>query len=233
MGEGSRRARAHRARVRVLLADGAVRARPAASEVLRRLRRHGLGEVGSVRAPAPWPISALSTGARPRGFSPASGRSPRAPRRASSSPTRKPTSSAPRRRSARPASSRSGTASTASTSRRRTTSPSPFAPGERPIVFTGAMDYWPNVDAVLWFAREVLPGIRERDPSARFYVVGMNPDAAVRALASDPSVVVTGTGRRRSAVSPARAGRRGAAARSRAESRTRCSRRWRWRSRSS
>ena len=40
---------------------------------------------------------------------------------------------------------------------------SPFAPGERPIVFTGAMDYWPNVDAVSWFAREVLP----RDPQAR------------------------------------------------------------------
>jgi sugar transferase (PEP-CTERM/EpsH1 system associated) len=69
---------------------------------------------------------------------------------------------------------------------------SPFPPGERPIVFTGTMDYWPNVDAVLWFAREVLPRIRERDGSARFYVVGMNPDAAVRALASDASAVVTG-----------------------------------------
>lgn len=69
---------------------------------------------------------------------------------------------------------------------------SPFPPGEHPIVFTGAMDYWPNVDAVLWFAREVLPEIRKRDGSARFYVVGMNPDSAVRALASDPSAVVTG-----------------------------------------
>ena len=69
---------------------------------------------------------------------------------------------------------------------------SPFAPGERPIVFTGAMDYWPNVDAVSWFTREVLPEIRRRDASARFYVVGMNPDAVVRALASDPAVVVTG-----------------------------------------
>jgi len=69
---------------------------------------------------------------------------------------------------------------------------SPFAPDERPIVFTGAMDYWPNVDAVSWFTREVLPEIRRRDASARFYVVGMNPDAVVRALASDPAVVVTG-----------------------------------------
>ena len=69
---------------------------------------------------------------------------------------------------------------------------SPFAPGERPIVFTGAMDYWPNVDAVSWFAREVLPDIRRRDAAARFHVVGMNPDSTVRALAGDPAVSVTG-----------------------------------------
>jgi sugar transferase (PEP-CTERM/EpsH1 system associated) len=67
----------------------------------------------------------------------------------------------------------------------------PFQPGERPIVFTGAMDYWPNVDAVVWFAREVLPLLRRRDPAVRFYVVGMNPDGAVRALASDAAIVVT------------------------------------------
>ena len=69
---------------------------------------------------------------------------------------------------------------------------SPFAPGERAVVFTGAMDYWPNVDAVAWFARDVLPEIRRRDPGVRFYVVGMNPDAAVRALGNDPATVVTG-----------------------------------------
>jgi sugar transferase (PEP-CTERM/EpsH1 system associated) len=70
--------------------------------------------------------------------------------------------------------------------------PSPFAAAERPLVFTGSMDYWPNVDAVVWFAREVLPILRQRDAALRFYVVGMNPDLAVRALADDPSVVVTG-----------------------------------------
>jgi glycosyltransferase involved in cell wall biosynthesis len=59
-------------------------------------------------------------------------------------------------------------------------------------VFTGAMDYWPNVDAVVWFAREVLPAIRSEQPTARFYVVGMNPDASVRALASEAAVTVTG-----------------------------------------
>ncbi len=70
--------------------------------------------------------------------------------------------------------------------------PSPYREGEHPIVFTGAMDYWPNIDAVLWFAREVLPGILERDPLARFYVVGMNPDAVVRGLSRSATTVVTG-----------------------------------------
>jgi sugar transferase (PEP-CTERM/EpsH1 system associated) len=70
--------------------------------------------------------------------------------------------------------------------------PSPFAPGERPIVFTGAMDYWPNIDAVTWFAGEVLPELIRRDSSVCFYVVGMNPPAAVRALANHPGTTVTG-----------------------------------------
>jgi glycosyltransferase involved in cell wall biosynthesis len=54
------------------------------------------------------------------------------------------------------------------------------------------MDYWPNVDAVVWFAREVLPRIRQHDASARFHVVGMNPHRTVRALGSDAAVNVTG-----------------------------------------
>jgi sugar transferase (PEP-CTERM/EpsH1 system associated) len=69
---------------------------------------------------------------------------------------------------------------------------SPFAAGERALVFTGAMDYWPNVDAVTWFVREALPRLRERHPSLRFYIVGRSPAAAVQALASE-DVVVTGT----------------------------------------
>jgi sugar transferase (PEP-CTERM/EpsH1 system associated) len=68
---------------------------------------------------------------------------------------------------------------------------SPYPAGERPIVFTGAMDYWPNIDAVSWFAREALPRIRGREPAARFYVVGMNPAPAVGALAKDAAVRVT------------------------------------------
>jgi len=70
---------------------------------------------------------------------------------------------------------------------------SPFAPDEAAIVFTGAMDYWPNVDAAVWFATDVLPLIHRKRPTARFYVVGMNPSQTVRDLSADPQVVVTGS----------------------------------------
>jgi len=69
---------------------------------------------------------------------------------------------------------------------------SPYPAGVRPLVFTGAMDYWPNIDAVCWFAREALPKIRAQAPAVRFYIVGMNPPPAVRALQKDPAVEVTG-----------------------------------------
>jgi sugar transferase (PEP-CTERM/EpsH1 system associated) len=68
---------------------------------------------------------------------------------------------------------------------------SPYADAEIPLVFTGAMDYWPNVDAVAWFAGEVLPELTSRWPALRFYIVGRNPAAAVRKLANE-RVVVTG-----------------------------------------
>ena len=69
---------------------------------------------------------------------------------------------------------------------------SPFAAGETPLVFTGAMDYWPNIDAVSWFATDVLPRLRTVHPQLRLHIVGRSPTAAVRALAGE-SVVVTGT----------------------------------------
>jgi sugar transferase (PEP-CTERM/EpsH1 system associated) len=68
----------------------------------------------------------------------------------------------------------------------------PFADGELPIVFTGAMDYWPNIDAVTWFVAEMLPSLLHLAPKVRFYIVGRSPTAAVQALASE-GVVVTGT----------------------------------------
>ncbi len=69
---------------------------------------------------------------------------------------------------------------------------SPFGAEPYPLVFTGAMDYWPNVDAVCWFAREVLPRLLQHWPGLRLHIVGRSPTAAVQALAG-PDVTVTGT----------------------------------------
>ena len=60
------------------------------------------------------------------------------------------------------------------------------------VVFTGSMDWEPNIDAVAYFCQEVFAGIRAEFPSAVFQIVGRNPHTRVRQLASD-SVEVTGT----------------------------------------
>lgn len=60
------------------------------------------------------------------------------------------------------------------------------------VVFTGAMDYWANVDAVLWFSQQVWPLVRQRHPEARFYIVGGNPTQQVQALNGRDGIVVTG-----------------------------------------
>ncbi len=70
--------------------------------------------------------------------------------------------------------------------------PTPYGPDEQALVFTGAMDYWPNADAAVWFAEAVFPQVRARRPKACFYIVGRNPTPAVRRLAHGPGVVVTG-----------------------------------------
>ncbi|MCD2451845.1 TIGR03087 family PEP-CTERM/XrtA system glycosyltransferase [Methylicorpusculum oleiharenae] len=70
--------------------------------------------------------------------------------------------------------------------------PSPFKVSETPIVFTGAMDYWANVDAVVWFAKVVFPTIYSKNKSARFYIVGSKPAKEVLALSELPGIVITG-----------------------------------------
>jgi glycosyltransferase involved in cell wall biosynthesis len=54
------------------------------------------------------------------------------------------------------------------------------------------MDYWPNVDAVQYFARAVLPRLRQDCHGATFWIVGSSPTRGVLELASLPGVVVTG-----------------------------------------
>ncbi|ALS97651.1 TIGR03087 family PEP-CTERM/XrtA system glycosyltransferase [Lacimicrobium alkaliphilum] len=69
--------------------------------------------------------------------------------------------------------------------------------GPRPIadnylVFTGAMDYWANVDAVLWFVEHVWPVIHKQHPALKFAIVGGNPTDKVKALARRENILVTG-----------------------------------------
>jgi len=69
---------------------------------------------------------------------------------------------------------------------------SPYEENEQVIVFTGAMDYWANVDAVLWFASEIFPVIRKAHPKVNFYIVGSNPKESVRSLGNEEGIYVTG-----------------------------------------
>lgn len=69
---------------------------------------------------------------------------------------------------------------------------SPYDDGGPVLIFTGAMDYWPNVDAVSWFATEIFPRVRDKVAGVRFYIVGANPSDDVRDLAGQDGVFVTG-----------------------------------------
>jgi sugar transferase (PEP-CTERM/EpsH1 system associated) len=68
----------------------------------------------------------------------------------------------------------------------------PYNVGVPNFVFTGTMDYVPNVDAVTWFANEILPAIRRNLPDAQFHIVGANPAQAVQNLTRIKGVHVTG-----------------------------------------
>jgi sugar transferase (PEP-CTERM/EpsH1 system associated) len=60
------------------------------------------------------------------------------------------------------------------------------------LVFTGKMDFRPNVDGVLWFFERIWPPVKGRLPQARLLVVGRNPSPRLSPLLQDPQVTVTG-----------------------------------------
>ncbi len=60
------------------------------------------------------------------------------------------------------------------------------------LVFTGAMDYYANVEGVRYFVDQVLPLIRECEPRVEFLIVGRNPSSEVRRLGERDGVTVTG-----------------------------------------
>lgn len=60
------------------------------------------------------------------------------------------------------------------------------------IVFSGVMDYKPNVDAMLYFTQKILPIVRMSCPGVKLYIVGKNPTAEIRELSQLKNVFVTG-----------------------------------------
>jgi glycosyltransferase involved in cell wall biosynthesis len=60
------------------------------------------------------------------------------------------------------------------------------------VVFTGTMDFRPNVDAMLWFASSVLPLLKPTVPDVHLYIVGQRPHARLDVLRADPAVTITG-----------------------------------------
>ena len=221
---------------RLLVADGAVRARPAELRVVARLRRRRLGQVdASTRTSTRWPSSC---GLPARGRTTAGLRARR--RRRAARPACFVTrgrgascSSAWRRSVAAQRARRSRTASTRDYF-------APHAERASPLCGRRGADRLHRRDGLLaehrrrHVVRQRRPAADTRAgrPDARFYIVGMNPAPAVQALASRPGVVVTGTVpdvRPYVQHAPPSSRRCG----SRAASRTRSSRRWRWRARSS
>ncbi len=68
----------------------------------------------------------------------------------------------------------------------------PYDTSRPNYVFTGTMDYPPNVDAVCWFAGTILPLVRRTQPSCQFHIVGSSPTPEVLRLAEAPGVFVSG-----------------------------------------
>jgi len=68
----------------------------------------------------------------------------------------------------------------------------PFTLPPHTLVFTGTMDFRPNVDAMLWFAQEVLPLLKPHVPAVQVYIVGQRPHARLNALRADPAITITG-----------------------------------------
>ena len=64
--------------------------------------------------------------------------------------------------------------------------------GSAALLFTGSMSYRPNVDAVLWFAEQVLGRIRAAVPGARLYIVGQQPHPRLDPLRQREDIQITG-----------------------------------------
>jgi sugar transferase (PEP-CTERM/EpsH1 system associated) len=71
-------------------------------------------------------------------------------------------------------------------------SPAPSPSDSVELVFTGSMDWLPNEDGMLWFCRDILPLITREAPGVTLSIVGRAPTPAVKKLADEQGVRVTG-----------------------------------------
>lgn len=68
----------------------------------------------------------------------------------------------------------------------------PVAAPSQTVVFTGKMDFRPNIEAMLWFAREAWPAIKSAIPAAKLRIVGQKPSPRLDVLRNDPDIAITG-----------------------------------------
>jgi len=72
-----------------------------------------------------------------------------------------------------------------------------FAPfndiASQTAVFVGVLNYKPNIEAIQWYVKKVLPRVRKKLPNATFQIVGKDPCSRVKALRNHPGVEVIGT----------------------------------------
>lgn len=69
---------------------------------------------------------------------------------------------------------------------------SPLEYEEKSVVFLGNYLHYPNVDAVLFFRKEIWPGLKSQVPGIKFYIVGQGPPPEVKAFSEDESIIITG-----------------------------------------
>ncbi|MEL7223723.1 MAG: glycosyltransferase, partial [Cyanobacteria bacterium J06576_12] len=70
--------------------------------------------------------------------------------------------------------------------------PRPSDPGGQNLVFIGAMDNLPNIDAVTFLAKDIFPRVQKDYPEATLSLVGSRPSAQIKSLGDQPNVTVTG-----------------------------------------
>ena len=72
--------------------------------------------------------------------------------------------------------------------------PPPVSPKQADLIFTGSMDWLPNIDAMEWFAAEILPLIHKEQADCRLLIAGRRPTPGLQDLAQrEPRIALTGT----------------------------------------